>query len=109
MNKSTPSSQYFTQPPDVPLFLCGRASNLRNLIEWATKEYQTAIVITTKRGMFKTLKHLSEEYSPIRILAEMKNFRRICANIKRDDWNELSGRERVFIRRAFEMRDALLR
>ena len=109
MNKSTPSSQYFVQPPDVPMFLAGRPSNLRGLIQWAKDEHQRAVIISTKKGLWKTLDRLSKEYSPIRVLAEMHEFRRICANIKKSDWDALTGRERVFIRRAFELRDLLLR
>jgi hypothetical protein len=60
-------------------------------------------------GYWKTLKYLNEEYSPVRLLAEIHGFRRMCANIDQNTWNKLTGRQRVFIRRAFELRELLFR
>jgi len=81
--------QYIQQPPDVPFFLTSRASYLRNLIRWAKDEHQRWIMRCTEGGYYRYLKVLNEEYSPIRMLAEMPQFRRICANISQYEWDKL--------------------
>ena len=101
--------QYIQRPPDLPPFLASRASSLRDLIQWAKSEHQRWIMRCSEHGYYRYLKVLNEEYSPMRFLAEMPEFRRICANIKEYEWNQLSGRERVFIRRAFELQGLLSR
>lgn len=101
--------QYIQSPPDIPFFLTSRAGNLQALIQWAKDEHQRWIMRCTEDGYYRYLKVLNEEYSPIRFLAEMPQFRRICANITQHEWNKLSGRERVFLRRAYELRDILFR
>lgn len=104
-------SQYITPPPDLPMFLYRRyaKSSLQKLIEWAKAEHQARLVFCAEHGYWREFKRLNEEYSPIRVLAEIKGFRRICANLTQEGYNQLSGRERVFIRRAYEFRELLFR
>ncbi len=109
MNQSTPTVHYISPPPSVPPFLSGRVSHLRNLIRWSKDEHQRWIIRCTENGYYRYLKVLNEEYSPIRFLAEMPGFRNVCAQITQNDWNTLSGRERKYIRAAFELRDQLFR
>lgn len=110
MNKSSPSQQYVIPPPDVPLFLYKTSTQaLRELIYWAKMEHTRELRISAQRGYMKTVKYLTEEYSPIRILAEVSGFRKICASIIADSraWNGLTARERRFFRDAYSMRDML--
>lgn len=107
MNQSTPDVQYFVKPPSVPIFLSGRVTYLRRLMQWAKEEHSRWLQMSIRRGYFETVKYLNEEYSPVRLLAEIQGFRRICARITQRDWDNLTGRERVFIRRAFELRELL--
>lgn len=99
---------YIIQPPSVPMFLYkNHPSNLRNLIEWAKKEHNARLRYCAEHGYFRELKRLNEDYSYLRVLAEIKGFRKICATISQNAWNELSGRDRVSIRRAYEFRELL--
>lgn len=102
------STEYITPPPNVPFFLFNRAVVLKNMIEWAKKEHAARIQFCADRGYYRELKRLNEDYSPMRVLAEVNGFRRICAKITESVWNELTGRERVFIRRSFEIRQLLV-
>lgn len=106
------SARYFTAPPnDLPDFICKRYGSqvAKDLISWASKEYDDALKLFTKRGAWKTVNHLYREYSAMRILAEMPDFKRIVSLMVSDvnEWNKLDGRERVFIRRAYELYEAL--
>lgn len=103
------SIQYIQKPVDVPLFLASRSTNLQRLIQWANDEHRRWLQRCAEKGYYKYLKVLNEEYSPIRFLAEMKGFRRICANITEHEWNKLTRKERRFITSAYEMRDMLMR
>ena len=102
--------QYVIQPPNIPMFLYkSSALALRELIEWANKEHKVRREYLIKHGYWKTLKFYEDNESPITILAEMSGFRRIASLISQRAWDKLSGRERVFIRRSYELRDLLLR
>ena len=96
-------SQYITPPPNLPMFLYRRPSALKNLIYWARKEHSDRMMYCINHGYWKEFKRLNEDYSPMRVLAEMKNFRKICTTLTQGSWDQLTGRERVFIRRAFEL------
>ena len=109
MKASTIPAQYYVPPPDVPLFLSSRTSHLKELVRWAKEEHARGLAYASKKGYYKTVRYLSTEYRPIRILAEMHGFRRICARISQRDWDGLTGRERVFVRRAFELRNYLFK
>lgn len=105
------SARYFTSPPiSVPEFFFRRYAWMwSKLIKWATKEYNDALILFSRRGAMKTVKYLNEEYSAMRVLAEMPNFRRLVSLLVQepDVWNKLNGRERVFIRRAYEIHSKL--
>jgi hypothetical protein len=101
-------SQYITPPPDLPAFVYKRSlTSLRGLIAWATKEHRERLKYCAKRGYFREWKRLHEDYSPIRVLAEMNDLRKIMSVITQEVWDQLTMRERVFIRRAFELRGLL--
>lgn len=103
------SARYFTLPPtNVPEFFFRHyVWTWRNLIAWSVKEYDDALILFSKRGAMKTVKYLSKEYSAMRVLAEMPGFRRMIANITQDVWDKFDMRERVFIRRAWEIYELL--
>lgn len=107
--KST--AKYYTPPPDLPAFIYKRypVSSVSQLIAWSKKEYNDALRLFAKRGEFATVRLLTTNYSPMRLLAEMEGFKAIVAILVRDSrvWNSLSGRDRVFIRRAYELYEML--
>lgn len=104
------TARYYTPPPNnQPDFICKHYGSrvARDLIKWAREEYDMALKLFTKRGAWKTVDYLTKEYSAMRVLSEMPNFRHIVSLITEDEYNRLSGRERVFIRRAYEIYEAL--
>lgn len=103
------SARYFTSPPtNIPEFFFRRYAWMwRKLIAWSTKEYNDALILFSRRGAMKTVKYLNEEYSAMRILAEMPGFRRLVAILTQDVWDDFTVRERSFIRRAYEIHTRL--
>lgn len=103
------TARYYTEPPNVPEFICKHYGHAvaKDLIEWAKSEYDMAIKLFTKRGAWKTVSYLSREYSAMRVLAEMPNFRRVVSLISPEEYNRLKFRDRVFLRRAYEIYEAL--
>jgi hypothetical protein len=103
-------SQYITPPPDLPPFVYKRsATSLKGLISWATKEHRERLKYCAKRGYFREWTRLHNDYSPMRVLAEMDGLRKVLSMITQEVWDQLTMRERVFIRRAFELRGLLSR
>lgn len=114
------SRRYYTEPPknglDVPYFVKNHynydeptafANYIKELIVWATKEYRSALRSAAERGAFRFVKFLNEEYSPMRILAESDGFKELLGLVDAENYNKLSIRERVFVRRAYELFRAL--
>ena len=105
--------QYVVNPPNIPMFIHKNypQQTLPKLIQWAEKEFDARLKYCAENGYWYELKRLNEEYSPMRILAEMSGFRKICAYLQNNQrgWNELTGRQRVFVRRSYELRDLLMR
>ena len=102
--------QYINPPPDVPLFVYKTSTQaLQELIKWANKEHRAWLQYLSENAYYKQLTYFTHNVSPYRILAEMSGFRHIASVISQRSWDKLSGRERVFIRRSYELRDHLLR
>ncbi len=106
------NTQYVVAPPSIPEFLY--KSNFTAwiaLISWANKEYKARLRYCAKRGYFKQWVWLHKNSSPIRILAEMPQYRKFCALLVGNEglWDMFNARERSFIRKAFELRDLLKR
>lgn len=103
--------RYFNAPPDLPGLFYKHPRYGKNavvdLIAWAEKEYNDALRLFAKRKAYNTVRCLSNEYSGMRILAEFPEFQRIASLITQDVWNQLTGRQRVYLRRAYEMRSTL--
>lgn len=102
-------SSYITPPPDYPKFIVKKYGYgpMIDLIKWAKKEHLDRLKFCAKHGYVREWTRLHNDYSPIRVLAEYKGLREICASITEEAWNKLTMRERVFIRRAYEMMELL--
>jgi hypothetical protein len=105
------AQQYVIEPPSLPNFIfkhfADRVAIL--LIEWANKEFYARLKYCAEREYYKELKWLNDNSSPIKILAEMREYRKICSYFNMENWNRMSAKDRRFIRKAFELREALLR
>lgn len=109
------SARYYNPiPVGNPDFIYRRYPNsivtdAEKMIAWAKREYNDALRMFAKRGQFDTVRSLSQNYSPMRLLAEAQGFRKMVAFLVQDAdvWNQLSGRDRVFIRRAWEIYEML--
>lgn len=104
------TQQYVIAPPSVPEFLYGHYESVWDeLIEWAEKEYTARRHYLGKHGYYKEYVIHNEEWSPIRILAEMSGFRRLCAKLTSELWKRFNKIKKGFIINAYDMRDLLLR
>ena len=106
------STQYVINPPSVPEFLYKSYSNVwLDLIEWAKQERKARLKYLSEHGYYKEYKRFLENDSPIKILAELTGYRKLCFFLTQNEglWNRFTGRQRVFIRRAYELRDILKR
>lgn len=103
-------SQYVIQPPEFPEFLFRAYSRpLEELIEWAQKEYQARLLYCSQRGYMREYRIVNEQYSPIRILAELSGFGRFCSVTTSQVWGRLSRKKRGFIMASYELRELLLK
>lgn len=101
---------YLTPPPDVPMFVYKlyTVSSIHSLIEWSKKEYKDVLNIYAKRGDFRSFKWVNENCSPMLVLAKMKNFRAILAQLNTEKvWNRLSREDKRFIVGAYELYEML--
>ena len=106
------SRKYYTPPPtqgDIPAFLkkAYLARHMKELIEWSKREYTTGMNFLNKHASMKTIMYFQREVSAMRVLAESEEFREVLDLINETNYNQLSSRERVFIRRAYELFRAL--
>lgn len=106
------SRRYYTQPPtqgNIPAFLkkAYAVKHVRDLIKWSWNEYETALQYLTERASSKTIRFFINEYSAMRVLAESEAFREMLGYLTKENWDKLNGRERVFVRRSYELFKAL--
>jgi hypothetical protein len=104
------SRNYYTTPPtapqDIPTFVHYRyntAQHLRDLIQWSIKEYDKALRTLHQRASGRTINFFQREYSPMRVLAECEEFQKMLPYIDKDNYNQLTARERIFVRRSYEV------
>ncbi len=102
------SRKYYTPPPtqgNIPAFLkkAYLSKHMKELISWAKLEYNTGLNYLTKRASIKTVQFFMEEVSAMRVLAESEAFREVLEYLNESNYNQLEYRERVFIRRAYEL------
>lgn len=103
------NTSYIIQPPNYPLFFYKMYPQklIGELILWAQREHEARLRYCAERGYFKELKRLNEDYSFIRVLSEIDGYVRICAALGNRGWDRLTGRQRVYIRRAYEIKNML--
>jgi hypothetical protein len=107
--------RYYTNPPpmpnQLPAFMVKRyydvPSKVRELIRWSKKEYTRAVLEATRHNAIKFVRFLHEEYSAMRVLAEAEGFADLLNLLNDENYNKLTLRERVFIRRAYELYQSL--
>lgn len=104
--------RYYTNPPtqgNIPAFLkkAYLGWHMKKLIRWANREYSTGLNYLTKHASIKTVQFFMEEVSAMRVLAESEPFREMLEFLNETNYNQLEPRERVFIRRAYELFRAL--
>lgn len=112
---NTQSARYYNPIPiGNPDFIYRRYSqaivdDTKRMIEWSKKEYNDALRMFAKRGQFDTVRSLSQNYSPMRLLAEAHGFKKMIAFLVQDTeaFNRLSWRDRIFVRRAWEIHEML--
>lgn len=98
------------KPLPMPLYVYKRYYlhfHLQNLIQWSIKEYNRRVRYLNQNSSPQMIRFYLEEYSAMRVLAENKMFWDIIKMLTNDNYNKLSARERVFVRRAYEMYKAL--
>lgn len=107
------SRKYFTPLPDrpnVPEYVMKHycpADYLRTMIQWSIQEFRKGRTNLARTAHPNTFRMFIEEYSPMRVLAESERFQELLSFINERNYNELTGRERVFLRRAYELFRAL--
>jgi len=110
MKQSTIPSQYYIKPPSVPDFVYKVSIQAwYELMVWSYKEYQERLRRNSLNGNYRELTKQSREYSPVRILAEMGGFRRLCSIMTSEMWVRLKREEQDYLIRCYEMRDHLFR
>ena len=113
IQQSTTPVEYYVQPPSIPDFLYGHSLQAwRNLMVWSYQEYRIRLQKLSRGGYYKELTEQSNNFSPVRILAESHKFRKYCALLAKSGasvWKQMSKDERKFIMAAYEMRELLFR
>jgi hypothetical protein len=99
-------------PSQLPAFLVKHnyynvAQKITELIAWSKAEYNRAVVDANRRKSVRVIMFLQREYSALRILAECEGFIDIIHMLNDENYNALSGRDRVFLRRAYEIYKSL--
>lgn len=94
---------------NIPAFLkkAYLADHIRNLIEWSKREYTMGMNYLNKHASPKTIMYFQHNVSAMRVLAERKEFREVLDLMNEQNYNQLSPRERRFIRRTYELFRAL--
>lgn len=106
----TNKPQYVIDPPNIPEFLYRHNSYAwRQLVAWAKNEFQARLVYLAEHGYWKELRYMNDNESPVTILAEMHGYRKLCAIMSDRVWDCFTARERSFVRKAYDLRDLLLR
>lgn len=110
--------RYYTDPPvrsyDVPPFIYKHydvdefiAHQIQKMIVWSNHEYNKALQTAYRQKAIRFADFLAKEYSAMRVLAESEGFKELLSVLNEKNYNKLSGRERVFLRRAYEFYKAL--
>lgn len=103
--------KYYTQPPTVrtytPFFKYRAIQNAQKMVEWADLEYRTALNTAIEKQRWNTVKVLADEWSGMRVLSQLEDFRWFCANLDMELWNQLDRKTRKFIEKAYRLYEGL--
>lgn len=106
--------KYYIPPPvlgNIPSFLkkAYLAEYMRQLIQWSKLEYTAGMNYLNKHASMKTILYFQQNVSAMRVLAESGLFKEVMDYLNENNFNQLNARERVFIRRTYELFRALSR
>lgn len=106
------NKKYYTPPPmlgDIPPFLkkAYLAEYMRQLIQWSKLEYTAGMNYLNKHASIKTIVYFQKNVSAMRVLAESGLFKEVVEYLNENNFNQLTARERIFIRRTYELFRAL--
>lgn len=99
---------FYHTPPQLKTYtLFFQSSAVRKaqaMVEWADREYQTALETAIEKNRWGTVKVLAGEWSGMRVLSQLEDFRWFCAMLAQDEtlWNKLDRKTRKFITKAYE-------
>lgn len=84
---------------------------VESFVEWAKREHWAAIQYFSSKGKFKTVKYLTEEFSPIRLLSMLDSFSNLCDFLRtnEDVWNSIGRQDRKFISAAYDFSSTMNR
>lgn len=101
-------SSYYHTPPQLKTYsLFFQSSAVRKaqaMVEWADREYQTALETAIEKNRWGTVKVLAGEWSGMRVLSQLQDFHWFCAMLAQDEvsWSKLDYKTRKFICKALE-------
>lgn len=104
---------YYHQPPTIrtytPFFKYRAIEKAKALMDWADHEYQTALNIAIDKERWGTVKVLADEWSGMRVLSQLEDFRWFCALLAQheDLWKKLDRKTRKFIEKAYTLYEGL--
>jgi hypothetical protein len=90
---------------DIPPFLkkAYLAEYMRQLIRWAKLEYNSGMNYLNQHASMRTIMYFQQNVSAMRVLAESGLFREVVDYLNENNFNQLNMRERVFIKRTYEL------
>ena len=100
------AKNYINQPPQLDsVFIKSFPSvSVRALTAWAEREHYAMIQYFSSRGKYAVVKFLSDEYSYLRFIAELPDFKELIWEFGKDEcWKKLDRRGRQVISRAYEL------
>lgn len=103
--------KYYTSPPSLrtytPFFKYRAIQKAKAMVEWADNEYRTALNTAIVKERWGTVKVLADEWSGMRVLSQLEDFRWFCANLDENLWNQLDRKTRKFIEKAYTLYEGL--
>jgi hypothetical protein len=101
------TAQYVIPPPSFPPYLCKMSlAPFIELARWAYREHKARLKYYAENGFFKEYVVQNEQYSPIRMLAELPGFRRYCSHLGSNrQWPTADPRFQDFIIKSYNLRE----
>ena len=104
---------YYTTPPQLrtysTFFKSTAVRKAVAMVEWADREYQTALDIAISKSRWHSVKVMSSEWSGMRVLSCLEDFHWFCGMLSQDEetWNKLDRKTRKFICKSLELYEGL--